>query len=211
MRSDRRYFSGLSLATALLLLTGCANLHNPWREDGPAATGNLSTATVDDVMAHAPQAPRRTRAWPVCSITPQRGAVPHYPLYFEDPFVDQGHGRTGSNVYHVGWEDYLAMPYSVARYHLNYLMLPVSFFVTPPCYQMESDGLLSRQLLGYDHDAEKAAKGATWDGQPNTVTLPQGSPANGPSTNGPKPDPGGNAAPAPASQPGTLTPMSSKP
>ncbi len=199
-------------ATAAALSVGCANLHNQWREDGPASRSNLTTPTVDDVIAHAPQAPQRTRACPVCSITPQRGAVPHYPLYFEDPFADKGHGRTGSNAYYVGWEDYVAMPYSFARYHLNYLMIPVSFFVTPPCYQMESDGALSRQLLGYDHDAQKAPGGTTWDGPASTATVPTRTTVGAPPVNGPAagPAPSGANTP-PVTQPGTLTPVPATP
>jgi hypothetical protein len=37
-------------------------------------------------------------------------------------------------------------------------MLPVSAVVTPPCMLMESDGQLSRQALGYDHDATRARR-----------------------------------------------------
>jgi len=88
---------------------------------------------------------------------PETGAVTHWPLYFEDPFVDKGHGRTDAttphNVYHLGWEDWLAIPYGAARFTGNWLALPISAIVTPPWTPMESDGKLSKQLLGYDHYA----------------------------------------------------------
>jgi hypothetical protein len=47
----------------------------------------------------------------------------------------------------------VAAPYSYGRYYLNLVALPVSAVVTPPWTAMESDGRLSEQLLGYDHDA----------------------------------------------------------
>ncbi len=88
------------------------------------------------------------------------GVVEHGPLYFEDPFVDKGAGRTEQtdpgNVYRLGWEDWVALPYGYARHVLNLVALPVSAVVTPPWTRMESDGHLSRQILGYDHDATPA-------------------------------------------------------
>jgi hypothetical protein len=36
--------------------------------------------------------------------------------------------------------------------------MPVSLIVTPPWTVMESDGELSEQALGYDHDAQPAGK-----------------------------------------------------
>jgi hypothetical protein len=79
----------------------------------------------------------------------------HGPLYFEDPFEDKG----TTYEHRLGWEDWFAMPYSYARYTLNWLALPVSMIVTPPWTAMESDGRLSKQLLGYDHDAVPQARG----------------------------------------------------
>ena len=91
------------------------------------------------------------------TLTSDSGAVDHLPLYFEDPFEDKGAGRTDEtdphNVYRGGWEDYVALPYCFARFTGNWLMFPVSAIVTTPWTIMESDGRLSRQLLGYDHDA----------------------------------------------------------
>lgn len=130
--------------------TGCAHIANHWAEDGPSAGARLdSPSTADARESYAP-APQRQRDWPQRSVSAVSGAVAHGALYFEDPFEDKGHGRAD---FAVGWEDYVAMPYGFWRYVLNGTALPVSLVVTPPFVALESDGVLSRQLLGYDHDA----------------------------------------------------------
>jgi len=128
---------------------------NQWREDGPATTAEWDSPTAKDLRANYAPAAQRHRDWDVATVA-EPAAVTHWPLYFEDPFVDKGHGREGLNKYHIGWEDYLAMPYSYSRFTLNWLMLPASAVVTPPWTLLESDGRLSRQILGYDHDATRA-------------------------------------------------------
>ncbi len=87
------------------------------------------------------------------------GGVTHWPIWFEDPFVDKGSGDgpfdefgTGVSTYRAGWEDYVALLYSPARHYLNLICLPGSAVVTPPYAVMESDGHVSRQILGHDHD-----------------------------------------------------------
>ena len=141
---------------AVLLVVGCAHVPNQWREDGPATTAEWDSPTSKDLKAkHAPT-PQRHRDWEQAALAAESGVVTHWPLYFEDPFEDKGPGREGLDKYHIGWEDYVALPYSYARYTLNWLLWPVSAVVTPPWTLMESDGELSRQALGYDHDATRA-------------------------------------------------------
>lgn len=137
----------------LILVAGCAHVPNQWREDGPSVSAEWDSPTAADVYARFEPAPPRYRDWEVASVATENGAVTHWPLYFEDPFEDKGAGRSE---YRLGWEDYLAMPYCYSRYTLNWLLLPVSAIVTPPWTLMESDGVLSRQALGYDHDATRA-------------------------------------------------------
>lgn len=155
-RLGRRSTAGVVLLT-LGLLSGCAHLPNHFREDGPSATATWDSPTVADLRARYQPAPLRERGWPATTVAAENGAVIHWPLYFEDPFEDKGHGRTDAthphDVYRGGWEDYVALPYSFARFTANWLLLPVSAIVTPPWTLMESDGQLSRQILGYDHDA----------------------------------------------------------
>jgi hypothetical protein len=148
---------GAMLLTAgLLLFAGCAHVENQWVEDGPATTEALESPTSQDFLANHSPAPQRQRDWDAATFDGDSGAVTHWPLYFEDPFEDKGHGREGMNKYHIGWEDYVALAYCYPRYTLNWLMLPASAAVTPPWTLMESDGELSKQALGYDHDATRA-------------------------------------------------------
>jgi hypothetical protein len=156
MRKTACAFAILSSLFAILLLAACSQVPNQWVEDGPAATEEWESPTAKDLRANHEPAQQRHRDWETSSVSAEPDAVTHWPLHFEDPFVDKGHGREGLNVYHIGWEDYVAMPYCYARYTLNWLMLPVSAAVTPPWAVMESDGELSRQALGYDHDATRA-------------------------------------------------------
>jgi len=147
---------GLAAALVLLLAGGCRHVPNQFREDGPAVSTNWETPTSADVKTRVAPAEPRSRGWPTVTVSPARGAVQHEPVYFEDPFADKGDGRTDQtdpgNVHRLGWEDYLAMPYCLGRHILNWMFLPLSAVVTPPWTVMESDGVLSRQLLGYDHD-----------------------------------------------------------
>ncbi len=156
---------------------GCTYVPNQFREDGPSATAQWDSSSTADIRArYAPTEPRQ-RGWSGVAITPYRGAVAHLPLYFEDPFVDKGHGRTDEthphNVYRLGWEDFVALPYGPARFAGNLLMLPVSAIVTTPWTIMESDGRISRQLLWYDHDAERTPHHVFELGPLEPVEAPQ--------------------------------------
>jgi len=140
----------------VVLATGCAQVPNQWREDGPATTQEWESPTSKDLRARFAPAEPRCRQWEAITTAAESGAVTHWPLYFEDPFVDKGAGRRGLDKYRLGWEDCVALPYCYARFTLNWLMFPVSAVVTPPWTLMASDGRLSRQALGYDHDATRA-------------------------------------------------------
>lgn len=139
-------------AGALLLvgLSGCAAIHNQFVEDGPSRTQPHDSASVADIRERYEMPAARSRNLQPTYVSAESGAVYHGPLYFEDPFEDKGHGRED---YRLGWEDGVAMPYGLARYLLNGIALPGSMVVTWPWTRMESDGELSEQLLGYDHDA----------------------------------------------------------
>ncbi len=160
----------MSLLVAALV-AGCAHIPNHYREEGPSTTMNWDSPTAADVKAsHQPAEPRH-RSWQTTTVAAESGGVDHWPLYFEDPFVDKGDGRTDEtdphNVYRNGWEDWVAFPYCPARFIGNTLLLPVSAVVTPPWTVMESDGKVSRQFLGYDHDAAPLER--TWLGAPTVA------------------------------------------
>ncbi|MFH1745775.1 MAG: hypothetical protein ABIG44_01895 [Planctomycetota bacterium] len=153
----------ISVALCLaVVLAGCAHIPNQFREDGPAVSASWESPTSADLKDRATAVESYSREWDLATVYPESGAVTHWPLYFEDPFADKGHGRTDEthpfDVHRLGWEDYVAFPYCLARHTANWLFLPVSAVVTPPWTLMESDGQLSKQLLGYDHDATRAGK-----------------------------------------------------
>jgi hypothetical protein len=154
-----RRTAAAALLMAALLLAGCAHLPNQFRETGPAVAAEWDTPTALDVRQRVAQAEPQQRAWAAMPVVLENGAVLHGPLYFEDPFEDRGHGRTEEshprNVHRLGWEDAVAVPYSLSRFTLNWLLLPASLVVTPPWTPMISDSRLNRQALGYDHDAER--------------------------------------------------------
>lgn len=149
-------FAILNSLVAILFLAGCTHVPNQWVEDGPATTTEWESPTTKDLQAEYTPAEQHHRDWEAMPVAAESGMVTHWPLYFEDPFVDKGAGREGLNKYHIGWEDYVALPYSYARFTLNWLMCPASAVVTPPWTLMESDGQISRQALGPDHDATRA-------------------------------------------------------
>lgn len=157
--SIRRFIpSKLTICAAIMscaILSGCAHIPNQWVEDGPAVKQTWETPTSLDILKKCDAPAIHHRSGETVYLSAVRGVVDHGPLYMEDPFADKGHGRTGLNVYHIGWEDYVALPYCISRYTLNWLLAPVSMIVTPPWTAMESDGEISKQLLGYDHDAER--------------------------------------------------------
>lgn len=173
----RRVLSRLSVAAlaggALLGAAGCSQnrtiLQNYWKETNPTVDADYDTPTASVIYATKTPAPQRVRDWQKSYVASDDAPANHWPLYFEDPFEDKGTGREGRNKYYVGWEDYVAMAYTPARYHLNYLLLPISAIVTPPWTIMESDGELSKQLLGYDHDA--IPEGQETHGQPGLPTT----------------------------------------
>jgi hypothetical protein len=145
------------LVCALVFAGGCAHVPNQWQEDGPATREKLESPTAADVYARFKPAGHAPRSWPEQTVAQERGAVTHWPLYMEDPFVDKGAGREGADKYRLGWEDIVAGLYVYPRHTLNWMALPVSMVVQPPWTVMESDGVLSRQALGEDHDATELA------------------------------------------------------
>lgn len=156
-----------SLLPGVMLLAGCAHVPNQFAEDGPASRSTLESPTVQDAFASYQASKQRDRGWQPTVAAAESGAVTHWPLYTEDPFEDKGTDRPdGPNKYFIGWEDYVALPYGIARHTLNIIGMPVSMVVQPPWTLMESDGELSKQCLGYDHDATEKGESAPAATQP---------------------------------------------
>lgn len=154
--------------TAVSLLTGCSVTPNVYVEDGPSVTMSRNSPSAEAIYDQYQSASVRARGWEAMQVSAASTAVPHAPLYFEDPFEDKGAQAINSpdgpdnvdfgNPQKLDWEDWFAVAYNYPRFTMNWLMLPVSAVVTHPWTDMESDGRLSRQALGYDHDAARVGE-----------------------------------------------------
>ncbi|QOJ14945.1 MAG: hypothetical protein HRU75_09940 [Planctomycetia bacterium] len=145
------------IAAAIAAAAGCSHVENQWREDGPSVYAAWESPTEAELRAGGDPAAPRARDWPALVTHAADGRVSHFPLHFEDPLEDRGvEALSSREEYALGWEDLVAAPWSYGRHWLNIAAYPVSLIVTPPWTLMESDGRLSRQALGYDHDATRA-------------------------------------------------------
>ncbi len=149
----RRATSLILLAASLTLTAACNQppAVNPWRDDS-IPSSEWSTPSAEGILAGNHPPAIRQRAVASAPAPLASGDVPHYPLWWEDPFEDKG---DGDGQFAWTWADYLDMPYGDARFILNTLGWPVSAIVTLPGTPMVSDGQLSRGLLGFDHDAAR--------------------------------------------------------
>ncbi len=143
------------MAAGVWAVGGCSELMNPFVDDVPA-TSEVSTTSVVGVRGSGVAPVMRERGFTPAYVSAQDGTVAHWPLWWEDPFVDKG---SVNDQFAWTWEDYLAMPYGLGRSLLNTMGWPISAGVTPPYTVMGSDGVLSRQVLGYDHDATRLPAG----------------------------------------------------
>jgi len=147
----QRTCKGLAPATVglcVLAVVGCQHTINPFLDDSPAVE-QVTTASVEGARAAPRQPSIPPRDFEPFAVYAQDGTVDHWPLWWEDPFEDKG-----SEDDRFAWtlEDYFAYGYCPARFLLNTMAFPVSAYVTKPGTVMCSDGKLSRQPLGYDHD-----------------------------------------------------------
>jgi hypothetical protein len=141
----------LGLVVSTVLLSGCQLMVNPFRDE-LAGRQEMTTASVEGARAAKTTPTVRQRDYAPFELHAEGDGVTHGPLYFEDPFEDKG-----SEDGRFAWtgEDYLQFVYWRGRFLLNTLFFPVSAVVTPPWTVMESDGRVSREALGWDHDAER--------------------------------------------------------
>lgn len=146
-------FASSSLILTAIGASGCQLLVNPFTDelaDRPAVT----TPSVQITHAARVGEAAMRRTYKPIDVAVRDGVVLHGPLYFEDPFEDKG-SEDGK----FAWtgEDYLCILYGPGRFSLNSVLFPLSAAVTPPWVVMASDGYLSPQALGMDHDAERWA------------------------------------------------------
>lgn len=159
MRSRIRARSSRTIAVLSAALTthvgGCALMVSPFSDEF-ASEAAVTTPSVEGVAAAEAGSPSDLRR-PYADMVARTedGGVTHGPLYFEDPFEDKG---SQDGCYKWTGEDYVYFLYSRARFLINGIFLPVSAIVTPPWTVMVSDGRLSPQALGLDHDAQRLSR-----------------------------------------------------
>lgn len=126
------------LAGAVIL--GCSQppAVDPWRDDSIPRSA-YGTASSELVLASGEAPAIRVREIPPTAAPVARADVPHYPLWWEDPFEDQG---DNDDRFAWTWQDYLHMPYGLGRFILNTVGTPASAVVTPPWVSMVSDGVV---------------------------------------------------------------------
>jgi len=141
----------LVILASTIPLSGCQLMVDPFRDELEGRQ-EMTTASVEGARAAKTTPAVRQRDYAAFELLAEHEGVTHGPLYFEDPFEDKG-----SEDGRFAWtgEDYFQIFYWRARFLANAIAFPVSAVVTPPWTVMESDGRLSRQALGYDHDAER--------------------------------------------------------
>lgn len=145
----------LGALTVIAVLAGCQHVENPFVDDLPRVE-EVTTASVARAQAAPRMEPRPNRDFAAVSVEPEIAAVSHWPLGWEDPFEDKG-----SQDGRFAWtaEDYFAIGYGPGRFIVNTIGFPATVVATPPGTLMCSDGKLSRQALGYDHDATPSPMG----------------------------------------------------
>jgi len=121
---------------------------NPWRDDA-ITRESWTTPSQEGILAGGDQPIVRQRDGnaPSSQVLQTADGVPHYSLWFEDPFEDKGDGDSKSA---WTWADYVALPYSIGRFGVNAVASPVSAVVVPPGAKLVSDG-----KVGRDHDAAR--------------------------------------------------------
>lgn len=135
-----------ALSVGSILVAACNEppAVNPWRDDS-ISNETWTTPSEQGVLASGRAPVVRRLDTPAVEAPLAREGVPHYPLWWEDPFEDKG---DGDRQFAWTYADYLDMPYSYGRWLLNTVAWPVSAIVTPPGTPMVSDG-----HVGRDHDA----------------------------------------------------------
>ncbi len=147
-QANRRAYV-LLVALSVTLLAGCHQVVNPFEDDLPY-TSEVTTASVEGVRSAPSQPSLGPRDFAPVAMDAQSGTVAHWPLWWEDPFEDKG---SDDGQFALTWEDYFCVLYGPGRNLVNTMFFPLSPVLTPPWTVMCSDGKLSEQALGYDHDA----------------------------------------------------------
>ncbi|NLX14999.1 MAG: hypothetical protein GXY44_15300 [Phycisphaerales bacterium] len=140
-------FAGLAALVTLIVACNQPPAVNPWVDDS-ISQDQWTTPSRDLALASGQKAIARETDFPTMNAPYVSPGVPHYPLWWEDPFDDQG---DNNETFAITWQDYVAMPYVLGRFLLNTMAWPVSAVVTPPGTIMVSDGYVNP--AEHPHDA----------------------------------------------------------
>lgn len=157
-----------ALSLLLAMSTGCQILFCPYHDEF-AGRAPVTTHSVEIAYQQEAHPEPRQRDFAEAVVNTADGTVLHTPLYFEDSVEDKG---STDGKFAWTWDDFAFVPYWRARFALNAVMFPVSAIVTPPWTVMASDGELSKQALGYCHDAERWPSHLSNDPMDEPVSTP---------------------------------------
>jgi hypothetical protein len=148
------------------LVTGCSStlIVHPFQDELVLHPVSATTASAEGVRAANLTPTMRVREHAPKEIRSFDGSVTHGPLFFEDPFEENG-----SDDGQFAWtgEDYLQWWYWRGRFLVNAILSPWSVVDTPPWTVMVSDGEPSRRVIGHLHDADRYVAPTT-----NTAAAP---------------------------------------
>jgi hypothetical protein len=163
----------LVAAFAIILASTACNQPpavNPWVDDSIHESAR-TTPSEAGFLAAGHQPVYRQRGFPQTDLAMANPNVPHYPLWWEDPFMDKG-DQDGQFAW--TWQDYLHMPYGLSRFILNTIGVPASAIVHPPGLPMVSDG-----VPGPNHDSRPGKSPNPTAGPADFGGVPQTQPATG--------------------------------
>jgi len=138
---------------------GCQLIVHPFTDE-LANQAPVTTASVEGVRESGAAERMAVRSFAETERGWADGSFVHSPLYFEDPFEENG-SEDGKFAWTA--EDYLHIFYWRARFLLNTALFPVSAVVMPPWTVMRSDAELAKRCWGELHDAERESKRAERD------------------------------------------------
>lgn len=145
---------GLAMVAVVGLGAGCAKelVVNPFQDELVLHPVETTTASAEGVRAANLTPTMRVRDHGPKEIRSFDGSVTHGPLFFEDPFEENG-----SDDGQFAWtaEDHLQWWYWRGRFLANAILSPWTLVDTPPWTVMVSDGKPSRRVIGHLHDADR--------------------------------------------------------
>ena len=151
----RSWIGRLLIVVCTVPLTcGCHQYPSNFIDDLPDSS-MITTASRERARASEVMQVQRKRGFEVIRIDAQDGTVVHGPLYMEDPVEMYG---SADGQFAFTKIDHYLYPYSIGRYFVNLVLMPLSMIVDPPHAVVCSDGIERRSRgswLPQPYDAER--------------------------------------------------------